>query len=350
LSRAVAQRNVIEPQSDASIAESDLRIAVLIPCHNEEAAIRHVIRDFRASLPNADVYVYDNASTDHTARAATEAGALVRSEPLKGKGHVVRRMFSDVEADIYVLVDGDDTYNASSAPLLIRKLIAEHLDMVCGARTTDHEAAFRRGHRWGNRFLTSVVAAIFGSRFEDMLTGYRILSRRFVKSFPALSSGFEIETELTVHALELRMPVGEMLTVYKDRPKGSASKLRTYRDGIRILATIMYLVKEERPLKFFSAVFLALAGCSIILAIPIFITFVETGLVPKMPTAVLTTGMMVLAFLSLVCGLILDTVTLGRREMKRMRYLAIPGIGAADAYVDRTAFASRFHARSGLEV
>jgi glycosyltransferase involved in cell wall biosynthesis len=303
------------------------RIAVLIPCYNEEIAIPHVVRDFQSALPDATIYVYDNNSTDRTKEVAAEAGAVVRTEQLQGKGNVMRRMFADIEADVYVLVDGDNTYHAASAPILVRTLVENQLDMVNGKRVSDIEAAYRRGHRFGNWLLTALVATIFGRRFTDMLSGYRVFSRRFVKSFPALSAGFEIETELTVHALELRMPTAEIDTPYLDRPQGSESKLRTYRDGWRILRTILFLVKEERPLQFFGS----LAGVIVVLAlglsIPLFITYAETGLVPRLPTAVLASGLMLLAFLSLAAGLILDTVTLGRREAKRIRYLQIPAPG-----------------------
>lgn len=316
------------PASDAVTPSSRApTVAVLIPCYNEETAIAAVVRDFRAALPDATVYVYDNNSSDRTVEVALAAGAAVRHEPLQGKGNVMRRMFSDIEADVYVLVDGDDTYHAPSAPLLVKRLWEEQLDMVNGARVTDIVAAYRPGHRFGNLLLTGMVANIFGSRIQDMLSGYRVFSRRFVKSFPALSSGFETETELTVHALELRMPIAEIKTPYKDRPPGSHSKLNTIRDGIRILKTILILVKEERPMPFFTAVFAVLAAASVILAWPVVTTFLHTGLVPRFPTALLSTGLMLLGFLSLTCGLILDTVTLGRREAKRMRYLAIPAPG-----------------------
>lgn len=313
-----------------------LRIAVLVPCFNEEAAIGKVVEDFRAHLPGAAVYVYDNNSTDGTAAVARTAGAVVRRELLRGKGNVVRRMFADVDADIYLLVDGDDTYDAASAPELVATLVAEQLDMVNAARVTDIQAAYRPGHRFGNAMLSGMVAKVFGNRFEDMLSGYRAFSRRFVKSFPALSSGFEIETELTIHALELRMPTAEVKTPYKDRPQGSASKLRTFSDGFRILRTIAMLIREERPFAFFSTAAATLGGAALLLALPVLVTYERTGLVPRLPTAVLATGMMILAFLSLACGMILDTVTLGRREMKRMRYLEIPhlrdGTPAADAH------------------
>jgi len=303
-------------------------IAVLVPCYNEEAAIGRVVRDFRAVLPDATIYVYDNNSRDRTAEVAAEAGAIVRRETLQGKGNVVRRMFADVEADIYVMVDGDDTYHAPSAPALIQKLIDEQLDMVNGARVTEIEAAYRPGHRFGNLLLTSLVTFVFGRRTADMLSGYRVFSRRFVKSFPTLVAGFEIETELTVHALELRMPIAEVATPYKDRPPGSVSKLSTFRDGFRILFMIGKLVKEERPLEFFSIAAAALMVASVIIATPVVLTFLETGLVPRLPTAVLSTGLMILAFLAVACGLILETVTRGRRELKRLAYLTHPAPGS----------------------
>lgn len=298
------------------------RIAVLVPCRNEAAAIARVVHDFRHHLPAATVYVYDNASTDETVQVAWDAGAQVYSEPLVGKGNVVRRMFADVEADIYVIVDGDGTYDASCAPRLVRHLVTNGLDMVNCARISSESEAYRPGHRLGNRLLTGLVARVFGNRLSDMLSGYRVMSRRFVKSFPALSRGFEIETELTVHALELRAPIGELSAPYISRPHGSSSKLRTMRDGLRILRLIVHLIKEERPLQFFTVGFALLAGSSVALGIPVVLQFLATGLVGRLPTAVLATGLMILAFLSLVCGLILDTVTRGRRELKRLLYLA----------------------------
>lgn len=303
-------------------AGSRRRIAVLVPCYNEEAAIARVVADFDACLPDAVIYVYDNNSTDRTAEAARAAGATVRREPRQGKGHVVRRMFADVEADIYVLVDGDATYDAPSVRAMIARLVEGGLDMVVGARRDQEEAAYRPGHRMGNRMLTGFVARVFGSSFADMLSGYRVFSRRFVKSFPALSSGFEIETELTIHALNLEMPVAEIETPYFARLPGSVSKLSTWRDGLRILASIVRLYRAERPLPFFGGIGAALAATSIVLAIPIFVTYVEQGLVPRFPTAVLATGLMILASLAVACGLVLDTVTRGRREMKMLAYLA----------------------------
>lgn len=301
------------------------RIAVLIPCFNEEAAIGKVVADFRAALPGATIHVYDNNSTDRTAEVARAAGAIVRNETLQGKGNVVRRMFADVEADIYVLVDGDDTYEAAAAPRMVALLREQGLDMVTGARRGGGEAAYRPGHRFGNRVLTGLVAGVFGNGVSDMLSGYRVFSRRFVKSFPALAGGFETETEFTVHALELGMPIGEVATAYKERPPGSASKLNTIRDGVRILRTILALVKEERPLPFFGLAALALLLAGIGLFVPVLLTYLETGLVPRLPTAVLSLGLVLLSFLSLACGLILETVTRGRKEAKRIAYLAIPG-------------------------
>ncbi len=303
------------------------RIAVLGPCYNEEAAIARVVADFRACLPDALVYVYDNNSTDRTVEIARAAGAVVRREPRQGKGNVVRRMFADIEADVYVLVDGDATYDARSAHAMIARLIEGGLDMVVGARRHQDEAAYRPGHRFGNRMLTGFVARVFGSPFVDMLSGFRVFSRRFVKSFPVLSSGFEIETELTIHALNLELPVAEIETPYFARPPGSVSKLSTWRDGLRILANIARLYRAERPLPFFGGIGAALAAVAIVLAIPIFVTYVEQGLVPRFPTAVLSTGLMILAWLAAACGLVLDTVTRGRREMKMLAYLAQKAAG-----------------------
>ena len=305
-------------------------VAVLVPCYNEERTIAEVVRGFRAALPAAEIYVYDNNSKDRTVERAREAGAIVSAEPLQGKGNVVRRMFADIEADVYVMVDGDNTYHAPSAPKLVEKLLAGKLDMVVGARVDSEEAAYRPGHRFGNRMLTGFVARLFGERFKDILSGYRAFSRRYVKSFPALAKGFETETELTVHALELRMPVAEVPTPYGARPAGSASKLNTYRDGIRILLQILRLFREERPLQFFLFWFAVLFVLSVALGTPVVTEYLRTGLVPRLPTAVLATGVMLLAFLSLMSGLILDTVTRGRRELRRLAYLAIPATGAPE--------------------
>jgi glycosyl transferase family 2 len=306
------------------------RIAVLVPCYNEEAAIAQVVADFRAVLPDAAIYVYDNNSTDRTIEVARAAGAMVRRERRQGKGHVVRRMFGDIDADIYVLVDGDATYHAPSVHAMIARLLDGGLDMVVGARRDQEEAAYRPGHRLGNRILTGFVGHVFGAAFADMLSGYRVFSRRFVKSFPALSAGFEIETELTVHALNLELPVAEVETPYFARPAGSVSKLSTWRDGVRILRTIVRLYRAERPLPFFGGIGGLLALIAILLAVPIFVTYVEEGLVPRLPTALLSTGLMILAFLSVACGLVLDTVTRGRREMKMLAYLAQKAPGEAN--------------------
>jgi glycosyltransferase involved in cell wall biosynthesis len=301
-------------------------IAVLIPCYQEEETIAKVVSNFKTELPNADIFVYDNNSTDNTILNAKKAGAIIRNEPLQGKGNVIRRMFADIDADIYVLVDGDDTYDPQSATELINTLVNKRVDMVNGARVTTSKCAYRFGHKLGNKLLTNIVSKIFGDRISDMLSGYRAFSRRFVKSFPAMSEGFEIETELTIHALELRMPIDEIDTPYKERPEGSESKLRTLHDGIRILVTIIRLIKMERPLEFFFIIFSALAASSIVLSWPIFTEYIETGLVPRFPTAILSTGMMILAFLSLTAGFILDGITLSRRELKRLNYLSISPI------------------------
>jgi glycosyltransferase involved in cell wall biosynthesis len=326
--QAPFQPGVVSDPIEASLAASAQRIAVILPCRNEAACIAKVVRDFRAVLPAATVHVCDNASTDGSPELAFGAGAIVHTEGLPGKGNVVRRMFSDIEADIYVLADGDDTYDHASAPELIDRLERDGLDMVVGARVAASGGAYRPGHRFGNYFLTKIVRLVFGDRITDMLSGYRVFSRRFVKSFPALTTGFETETELTIHALELRMPIAEVPTPYRERSAESASKLSTFRDGWRILRTILLLVKEERPLRFFGTLFAVLAGGSLVVAWPLFLTYLETGLVPRFPTAILATGLMLLAFLSLTCGAILDTVTRGRREMKRLHYLSIPGVAA----------------------
>jgi glycosyltransferase involved in cell wall biosynthesis len=312
----------LEGARNSAMIPSSMRVSVLVPCFNEEAAVASVIADFRKALPSADIYVYDNNSSDRTVAIAREAGAVVRNERRQGKGHVVRRMFADVDADIYVLVDGDATYDAASAPHMIETLVAGRLDMVVGLRVDQALAAWRPGHRTGNRLLTGFLSSVFGQAFKDILSGYRVFSRRFVKSFPVLSDGFEIETELTVHALELALPVAEIETPYFARPEGSVSKLNTWRDGLRILGTILKLYRSEKPLRFFSAIGVFLILVSIGLSIPIIITYLEEGIVPRLPTAVLSTGLMILAMLSISSGLVLDTVTRGRREMKLLAYLA----------------------------
>jgi glycosyltransferase involved in cell wall biosynthesis len=306
-----------------------MRIAVLVPCFNEEAAVATVVADFRKMLPSARIFVYDNNSSDRTVAVAREAGAEVRHERRQGKGHVVRRMFADIDADIYVLVDGDATYDAASAPRMIDALLSDRLDMVVGFRVDRVEAAYRRGHRAGNRMLTGFLSSVFGQAFKDILSGYRVLSRRFVKSFPVLSDGFEIETELSVHALELALPVTEIETPYYARPAGSFSKLNTWRDGFRILGTILRLYRSEKPLRFFGAIGIFLILISIGLAIPILVTYLEQGVVPRLPTAVLSMGLMILAILSISSWLVLDTETRGRREKKLLAYLSQPQIGGA---------------------
>lgn len=306
------------------MSTSPYRIAVLIPCFNEEAAIEKVVRDFKSVLPEARIYVFDNNSIDGTVAVARSAGAEVRHVRQQGKGNVVRCMFADVEADIYILVDGDDTYDAASAPAMIDKLVNDRLEMVIGYRRATEAAAYRSGHRLGNRLLTGCVLRLFGGEVTDVLSGYRVFSRRFVKSFPALATSFETEIEVTVHALALRMPLGEVSTPYRARPPGSASKLRTYRDGWRLLRMILKLFKMEKPLPFFSIVAGVLGSIALMLAVPIMSVYLATGLVPRFPTAILCMGLMILASLSFACGLILDTVTMGRREIKRLMYLQIP--------------------------
>ncbi|WP_375422695.1 glycosyltransferase family 2 protein [uncultured Sphingomonas sp.] len=303
-------------------------IAVLLPCYNEEAAVAQTIAGFRAALPGAAIYVYDNNSSDRTAEVARAAGAIVRCERIQGKGAVVRRMFADIDADVYVMADGDATYDADAAPALIARLFDEQLDMIVGSRISEAELAYRRGHRFGNALLTGMLARLFGRSFTDILSGYRVFSRRFVKSFPSLSAGFEIETEISVHALELKMPCAEIETRYFARPEGSASKLSTYGDGWRILRTIATLYRIERPLLFFGAVGLLLSLVAVLLAAPLAITYMQTGLVPRFPTAILVTGLVILAALNVFAGLILDTVVRGRRETRRLAYLALkaPGV------------------------
>lgn len=298
-------------------------IAVLLPCHNEEATIAEVIDGFRRALPGAEIYVYDNNSTDRTAAAATAAGAIVRFEPYQGKGNVVRRMFADIEADIYVLADGDLTYDASAAGRLIDALVSNNADMVVGTRIATADQAYRRGHRAGNRMFNWLVARLFGPSFSDILSGYRVMSRRFAKSFPAASSGFEIETELSVHALDLKLATVEIPLHYAERPTNSQSKLRTYRDGLRILAKIVMMHRALKPMQFYSAGALVLFALGLALGVPVIVTFIETGLVPRMPTAMLAAAIVQLGFLSLTCGIIIDAVSAGRREMKRMRYLEL---------------------------
>ena len=304
------------------------RIAVLLPCYNEEAAIGATIAGFRAALPAAAIYVYDNNSRDRTREIAAEAGAIVRTERQQGKGHVVRRMFADVDADVYVMADGDLTYDAKAAPAMVDLLLGEQLDMVVGTRQHEEKDVYRGGHVIGNRLFTRLLSGLFGRSFTDIFSGYRVFSRRFVKSFPVLSSGFEIETEISVHALELRMPVSEVETSYAARPEGSESKLSTWRDGWRILKTIVTLYRIERPVLFFGSIGALLLLAAVLLSIPLVVTYLNTGLVPRFPTAILATGMTIVAVLCFFAGLILDTVTRGRREMRRLAYLSLSATGA----------------------
>ena len=304
------------------------KIAVLLPCYNEETAIAATVAGFRAALPEAAIYVYDNNSSDGTISAATAAGAIVRSERQQGKGNVVRRMFADVDADVYGMADGDLTYDAKAAPAMVDLLLGEQLDMVVGTRRHEEKQAYRGGHVLGNRLFTGILSRLFGRSFSDIFSGYRVFSRRFVKSFPVLSSGFEIETEMSVHALELRMPVGEVETAYGARPEGSASKLSTYGDGWRIMKTIVTLYRIERPVLFFGSIGVWLVVAALILSVPLVRTYLHTGLVPRFPTAILITGMTIIATLCVFAGLILDTVTRGRREVRRLAYLALPAPGA----------------------
>ncbi len=315
-----------QAQPEALPLTADLRIAVLIPCYNEAAAIAKVVSDFRAALPGAEIFVYDNNSSDGTPEIAAAAGAVVRREPRQGKGHVVRRMFADIDADVFVLVDGDDTYDAASAPAMVERLVTEGLDLVNGVRVAGTESAYRPGHAFGNKALSGLVRTVFGRGATDMLSGYRVMTRRFVKSFPMASQGFEIETELTVHSFELDMPVGEVAGPFRDRAAGSVSKLNTIRDGVRILRMIVRLLQQERPLAVYGGCAVVVALISLGLGIPLFFEFFETGLVPRLPTAVLAASTMLLAFFLGAVGLILNTVTRGRWENKRMRYLAVPGI------------------------
>lgn len=301
-------------------------VAVLLPCYNESLVIKTVIERFRAALPNARIYVYDNNSTDGSIVVARAAGAEVRTEPRQGKGFVVRRMFADIDADIYIMCDADETYDSSVSPDLVKLLIENGLDMVVGKRVETSQTAYRPAHKFGNAVLTTLVRSLFGGGLSDMLSGYRVFSRRFVKSFPQMAQGFEIETELTIHALRLEMPIKEVPTQFKDRVHGSESKLQTVSDGIRILGTILTLVKQERPFLLFSVAAMALAAASLLLGYPIIVEYLRSGLVPRLPTAILAMGTMILGFLSLFSGLILDTVTRGRNEVKRLRYLEIPGV------------------------
>ncbi len=301
------------------------RVAVILPCYNEELTIAKVIAHFQKALPKADIWVCDNNSSDRTSEVAKAAGAHVVFESYQGKGNAVRRLFSEVDADVYVMADGDETYDAYAAPMLIKSLVEQRLDMVNAARVATATEAYRSGHKLGNKLLTGAVQIIFGNRFQDMLSGYRVFSRRFVRSFPALSAGFEIETELTVHALRLRMPIAEIPTNYGSRPEGSTSKLSTFKDGFRILRMISRLVRDEKPMEFFGGISAALLLLSAILITPIIISFIDTGLVPRFPTLFAAIGMSIVAALSMVTGLILDTQSRMRVEMRRFAYLAANG-------------------------
>ena len=328
--------------STRDVASAVPEIAVLIPCYNEAPTIRGVVEDFRAVLPEARVFVYDNNSRDETITVARAAGAFVRSEQRQGKGNVIRRMFADIDADCYVIVDGDGTYEATAADAAVDLVLRDGFDFVNIARVSTALDAYRRGHRLGNAVLTHIVSTFFGRQSRDMLSGYKVLSRRFVKSFPAMSSGFETETELTVHALEMRMPMAELSARYKERPQGSISKLRTYRDGWRILMLISRLVKDERPLAFFGSLGGVLGFAGLVLGLPVVLNFLETGLVPRLPTAVLSVGLIVIAWLSIFAGLILEVVTKSRQEFKRLIYLSLgrpdhtrPWRRAADPQADQ---------------
>ena len=314
---------MLRPDGGLVPKTDSLKIAVLLPCYNEEAAIGATVAGFKAALPAATVYVYDNNSSDRTRAVAAQAGAVVRSEKQQGKGHVVRRMFADIDADVYLMADGDLTYDPAAAPAMVDMLVTEQLDMVVGTRRHEEKHAYRGGHVIGNKVFTGLLAGLFGRSFSDIFSGYRVFSRRFVKSFPVLSEGFEIETEMSVHALELRMPIGELETSYAARPEGSHSKLSTYRDGWRILKTIVNLYRVERPVLFYGGVGELLLLAAFLLAIPLVRTYLQTGLVPRFPTAILVTGMVIVAVLCVFTGLILDTVTRGRREVRRLAYLSL---------------------------
>ncbi len=312
-------------QATVSLIE-EISISVLVPSYNEEKGIGKVIEGFRRAIPSAEIFVYDNNSSDRTAEEAAKMGAIVRQEHRQGKGYVVRRMFADIDSDVYILVDGDNTYDPKIAQTLVEILITNGLDMINCARVPMTATAHRPGHKFGNDLLSGIVKCIFGNQFQDLLSGYRVFSKRFVKSFPVMATGFEIETELTVHALSLEMPSMEIPCNFQNRPDGSESKLHTFSDGFRILLTIANLLRQEKPLAVFSTASFLLCSLSLFLGYPLIETYLETGLVPRFPTAILTTGLLLGASLSMVCGLILDTVTRGRLEAKRLAYLSIPGI------------------------
>jgi hypothetical protein len=302
------------------------RVAVVIPCHNEEGSVGHVVKDFQDALPEADVFVFDNASTDATTERARAAGATVRHEPKLGKGNVVRRMFADVEADVYVMVDGDGTYDAGAARSMVDLLLENQLDMVVGCRApaTDDDAVYRRGHVAGNAMFTRTLRAAFGGDFTDVFSGYRVMSRRLVKSFPVQSAGFEIETELSVHAVQVGAACAEVPTAYGSRQHGTDSKLRTGRDGVRILLRSVGLFRQMRPMQFFGLLFVFLTALALALAVPIIDEYARTGLVPRFPTAILAAAIQTVAFICLTCGLVLENVVRARREARRLAYLQIP--------------------------
>lgn len=297
------------------------RTAVLIPCYNESATLAKVIHDFKQALPQAEIYVYDNGSTDNSVEIARTSGVFVKHVALRGKGQVVRRLFADIEADVYVMVDGDATYDAASAQKAITLLQNNSLDMVVCTRKAQDEKSFRPGHAFGNKLFTYTVNLLFGRHFTDIFSGYRIFSRRFIKSFPAISQGFEIEAEMTIHALQLSLPCAEIETAYQERPPGSVSKLHTFKDGLRILRTILLLFLYVRPMAFFGILFILFSLLSLILGLPITLTFIQTGLVPRFPTAILAASLGLLGSLCLACGIILDSVSRSRLETKRCWYL-----------------------------
>lgn len=296
-------------------------IALIVPCYNEALTIKKVIDDFKQAIPKLFVVICDNNSTDQTTEVARKAGAMVLYEPLKGKGNAVRRLFRDVQADIYIMVDGDDTYNPKDIQNMLSTLQEEHLDMVVGLRQATQKSAYPMNHSWGNWLFNWVLRFFFKSKFKDIFSGYRVFSRRFVKSFPAITSGFDIETELCVHTLDLNLPTKEIPTSYQSRPEGSVSKLKTWSDGFLILRRMIFLFKELRPFLFFGIIFLVLTSLAIFLSTPVMVTYLETGLVPRLPTALLCSSLMLLGFLSLTCGIILESIKHSRREMKRLHYL-----------------------------
>lgn len=323
---AIKKSALETPHYTAPESFAHLEIAVVLPCYNEAATIAGVIADFRQSLPQAKIYVFDNNSSDNTARIAHDAGAIVRRERRQGKGHVVRRIFADVEADLYIMADGDATYDASVAPDLVEKCLREGVDMVVGTRADVTKDAGRQGHAFGNKIFNMLYNALFGNDFSDIFSGYRVFTRRFAKSFPATSAGFEIETEMSVHASQLAIPTIEVPTHYGVRPEDSESKLRTFTDGFKILRMFAKLTKETRPALFFGAIGLGFMLTALALAMPLFFTYLETGLVPRFPTAILATGLVLIATISTVCGLILDSLANARIEIKRSNFLSYPAL------------------------